>query len=66
VGLPPPIDGGSDVIGEAEESESAMTGIEVGDDQMESQKMLEQVETMVTQAPETAAKLINRWIDREE
>ncbi|MFO0832846.1 MAG: flagellar M-ring protein FliF C-terminal domain-containing protein [Phycisphaerales bacterium] len=66
VGLPPAIDGGSDIVGEAEESESAMTGIEIGDDTMESQKMLEQVNTMVGQSPDNVARLLNRWIEREE
>lgn len=66
VGLPPAIDGGSDIVGEAEESESAMMGIEVGDDTMESQKMLEQINTMVGQSPDNVARLLNRWIEREE
>ena len=66
VGLPPAIDGGTDIVGEAEESESAMTGIEIGDDTMESHKMLEQVGSMVTQSPESVARLLNRWIEREE
>lgn len=66
VGLPPAIDGGSDIVGEAEESESAMTGIEIGDETMESQKMLEQVNTMVGQSPDNVARLLNRWIEREE
>jgi flagellar biosynthesis/type III secretory pathway M-ring protein FliF/YscJ len=66
VGLPPAIDGGSDIVGEAEESESAMMGIEVGDETMESQKMLEQINTMVGQSPDNVARLLNRWIEREQ
>jgi flagellar biosynthesis/type III secretory pathway M-ring protein FliF/YscJ len=66
VGLPPTLEAQADVIGEAEESDTAMTGIEVGEDEMQSQKMLEQVEELVDQSPEAAAKLINRWINVDE
>lgn len=65
VGLPPTIEGGSDVVGEADETESAMPGIEVGDVEMESQKKLEQVGQMVTQNSEVVARMLNRWIEVE-
>jgi flagellar biosynthesis/type III secretory pathway M-ring protein FliF/YscJ len=66
VGLPPSLELQADVIGEADEGELAMEGIEVGDDQMQSQKLLETVSQMVQSNPESAAKMLNRWIDVEE
>ena len=66
VGLPPSLDGEVDVVGEAEESEQAMTGIEVGSEQLETQKMLEQVTAMLDENPENVAKLLNRWIRSDE
>jgi len=66
VGVPPALQAQADVMGEAEEGEMAMTGIEVDEDHMHSQKLLEQVGELVSQSPESAAKLINRWIDIDE
>ncbi len=66
VGLPPPIDGASEIVGEADEGETAMTGIEVGDEQIESQKMLEQVTEMVSKEPEAVARMLNRWVVTDE
>jgi flagellar biosynthesis/type III secretory pathway M-ring protein FliF/YscJ len=66
VGLPPPIEGTSEIVGEADEGETAMAGIEVGEGQMQSQKMLEQVSEMVTKEPEAVARMLNRWVVVEE
>jgi flagellar biosynthesis/type III secretory pathway M-ring protein FliF/YscJ len=62
VGLPPTLDGGSDLVGEAGEAESALTGIELTDEQMRTRKISEQVAAMVSEKPEDAARLIGRWI----
>jgi flagellar biosynthesis/type III secretory pathway M-ring protein FliF/YscJ len=66
VGLPPALEAQAEVIGEADEGEMAMPGIEVGEQEMQSQKMLEQVGELVTSSPEAAAKLIGRWINVED
>lgn len=62
VGVPPALQTNSDVIGEADESEAPMTGIEIGEDDVKSQKMLEQVSDMVKESPDVAGKLLGRWI----
>jgi flagellar biosynthesis/type III secretory pathway M-ring protein FliF/YscJ len=66
VGLPPALEAQADVIGEADEGDMAMPGIEVGEDEMQSQKVLEQVADLVTKSPDSAAKLIGRWISVED
>ena len=66
VGLPPTLEAQSDVIGEADEGETAMAGIEVGEDEVRVQKMLEQVTDYVSKNPDTAAKLVGRWLKSEE
>jgi flagellar biosynthesis/type III secretory pathway M-ring protein FliF/YscJ len=66
VGLPPELEAPSDVIGDALEGDSPLSGIEVGEDEVQSQKMLEQVADLVKDSPETAAKLLNRWIQTTE
>lgn len=66
VGLPPSLEGAADVIGEADEGETAMAGIEVGEGEMQAAKILEQVGEMVEENPESAAKLLSRWIAVDE
>ncbi|MCE7972936.1 MAG: hypothetical protein DYG92_01235 [Leptolyngbya sp. PLA1] len=66
VGMPPSLDAGVDAVGEAEESDAAMAGIEVGEDEMEAKKILEQVEALVDKDPQSASKLLGRWVRVEE
>lgn len=66
VGLPPALDAEADVMGEADEGETAMEGIEVDERQMQSEKVLEQVGDMVQKDPTVAAKLLQRWINVDE
>lgn len=65
VGLPPALDTKSDLIGEADESDAPMMGIEVDDAEVRTGKMLEQVNDFVKGSPDGAAKLLNRWIATE-
>lgn len=62
VGVPPALQGEADVIGEAVEADSVLQGIELTDDEMKGRKMMEQVEDMVKEKPEDAARLLGRWI----
>ncbi len=65
-GVPATLPTVDDMVGEADESESAMTGIEVGDDQVRSSKLIEQVTELVTSNPDAAANLVGRWVTEEE
>jgi flagellar biosynthesis/type III secretory pathway M-ring protein FliF/YscJ len=65
VGLPPALQTKSDLIGEADESDAPMMGIEVDDAEVRTGKMLEQVNEFVKGSPDSAAKLLNRWITTE-
>ncbi|MEO0483600.1 MAG: flagellar M-ring protein FliF C-terminal domain-containing protein [Planctomycetota bacterium] len=62
VGLPPTLEGDGDLVGEADETEAAMQGIEVGDDAVRTNKIREEVETLVQQDAQQAAKLLTRWM----
>lgn len=66
VGLPPTLDAESDVVGEAEEGDTAMSGIEVEEGEMQIKKILEQVEGIVEHDPEAAARLLNRWVEVQD
>lgn len=65
VGVPPALNADADIVGEADESDAPMAGIELDDDEIKQAKLLEQVAEMVKQNPETAASLIGRWIETE-
>lgn len=64
-GVPPTLPTVNDMVGEAEESEAAMTGIEVGDDEVRVRKLVEQVEEMVASNPDGVAGMLGRWIVEE-
>lgn len=61
VGIPPALQNVGDLIGEAEETDSALEGFEVDDDSMQRDKMREQLNNMVAEEPQMAARLLNRW-----
>ncbi|MEM9063932.1 MAG: hypothetical protein AAGB51_00415 [Planctomycetota bacterium] len=65
VGIPPALQDAGDLIGEAEESESALEGLEVDDEHMQRDKMRDQLTTLVSEEPEMAARLLNRWAQSE-
>lgn len=65
VGIPPALEQHSDIVGEADETEAAMVGIEVDNTHVANAKMLEQVGALVTNEPDLAARLLNRWIQHE-
>lgn len=66
VGVPRTLQGGTDIVGEADEADSALAGIELTDDAMKSRKLMEQVGELVKQRPEDAAALIHRWVQSDD
>ncbi len=65
VGVPPALEGEADIVGEADETQAAMEGIEIGDATLKTKRMLEQVGEMVKKNPADAAAMLNRWIQVE-
>lgn len=66
VGIPPVLDNEDDLVGEADEGEGALAGIEIGDEDMERQNMLNQIGELITSEPEKAAALLGRWMTTED
>ena len=62
VGVPPVLESDSDLVGEAEEGEGALAGIEVGDEDVERNKMLDQIAELIQAEPQKAANLLGRWM----
>ena len=65
-GVPPQFEGMDDLIGEADEGENAMAGIEVDDAMVQIQKLREQVGEMIAADPKGAASMVERWADIQE
>ena len=64
-GLPPTLEPNEDVVGEADETDTAIEGIELDDDSVKSQKLLEQVESLIDSDPEGVGRLLKKWIQPE-
>ncbi|MCC6321596.1 MAG: hypothetical protein IT438_09210 [Phycisphaerales bacterium] len=65
VGVPPALEPHSDLVGEAEETDTAMQGIEIDDSELKTTKMLEQVGELVKSNPGTAANVFSKWLTPE-
>lgn len=66
VGIPPALQKTTDLVGEADEADNALSGIELTDDVIRTRKLREQVEDVVKSKPSDAAQLLNRWISVHE
>ncbi len=66
LGMPPQLESLNDLIGEADESETAMQGIEVDDAVVQIQKLREQVSELISNDPTSAAGLVERWAEFQE
>jgi flagellar biosynthesis/type III secretory pathway M-ring protein FliF/YscJ len=66
VGVPPALEVAGDLVGEADESDAAMAGIEISEEEVKLNKMRELVAEMINTNPEAAASLVGRWINEDE
>ncbi|MHC4946877.1 MAG: hypothetical protein ACYTG1_01250 [Planctomycetota bacterium] len=66
VGVPPALAAAeAELVGEAEETETALEGIEIDDDQLRTKQMIDQINEMARDTPEEAASLLRKWIKTE-
>ncbi len=65
-GLPPTLPGEDDLVGEAEESDLGMAGVELGEEEIRSRKIAEQISELVKANPAEAANLIKKWVRTED
>ncbi|MEM9166999.1 MAG: hypothetical protein AAGB48_08230 [Planctomycetota bacterium] len=65
VGIPPALEGGGDVVGEASESATPLDGIELDQGDIDAANLMAEVASMVGERPDLAAKLLSRWVDPE-
>lgn len=66
VGIPPALEPDSDLVGEADEGETPMMGIEIDSEQLKRQKMLQEVSELLKTNPQSAVGVFNRWLAPEQ
>ena len=67
VGIPPALaEAEDDLVGEVDESDAAMEGVEISEDEVRRNQMLEQINDMVRASPADAASLVRKWIRSDE
>ncbi|MEM0983802.1 MAG: hypothetical protein AAGI17_07625 [Planctomycetota bacterium] len=62
VGVPPALQIDPNMVGEADEGDAALEGIEIDESEIAATKMMQQVSELVRNDPEKTAKLLQRWI----
>lgn len=65
-GVPPTLPTEDDLLGEVEEAETGMEGVEVNEDEIQMRKLAEQISEMVRANPVEAASLFNRWVEADD
>ena len=67
VGIPPALaEEDSDLVGEAEEVDAAMEGVEVDEGDVRRTQMLDQINDLAKQSPDETAALVRKWIASHE
>ena len=65
-GIPPTLPGDEDLVGEVDESEPPMSGVEVGEENIRTRTITGQISEMVKSNPQEAAQLFSKWVAPEE
>ena len=61
-GVPPSLPTDEELIGEAEESEATMTGLELNEDDLKARRIAEQIGDLVRADPTEASRLLGKWV----
>jgi flagellar M-ring protein FliF len=65
-GVPLTLPSDDEMVGEAEEGDASMAGVELDEDELRHRKMAEQISDLVKSNPTEVAKLFNRWVRTDE
>ena len=65
-GVPPTLPGDDDLIGEADASDASMTGLEVGESELHTRRVADQIAEMINSSPADAASLFGKWVNTED
>lgn len=65
-GVPPELPTDEDLVGEAGETNAALEGLELNDDELRVREIANQISEMVKGNPTEAGALIGRWVKKED
>ncbi|MEM6551923.1 MAG: hypothetical protein AAF750_07325 [Planctomycetota bacterium] len=65
-GLPPTLPADDELLGEVEEVDTGMEGVELDESELRARKMADQISELIKANPEEAGTLLNKWVDLEE
>ena len=65
-GVPLALPTDDDLVGEADETDPSMAGVELDEDELRTRKIAQQIGEMVKTNPAEAASLVRRWVRTEE
>ncbi len=65
-GVPPMLPTDDELIGEADEVEASMAGLEVNEDEMRTRNLADQISEMIKSAPNDAGSLLGKWVQAED
>jgi len=65
-GVPPSLPSDEELIGEAEESETSMQGVELDENDLHARRIAEQISDLVRADPTEASRLLGKWVSTNE
>ncbi|MEM1109902.1 MAG: hypothetical protein AAGH99_14555 [Planctomycetota bacterium] len=65
-GLPPMLPTDDELIGEADEVEASMAGLEVNEDEIRTRNLADQISEMIKSSPNDAGSLLGKWVQSED
>ena len=65
-GVPPSLPSDEELIGEAEESEATMQGVELDEEDLKARRIAEQISDLVRADPTEAGRLLGKWVSIDD
>lgn len=65
-GVPPRLPDEEELIGEADEMESTLAGVELNEDELKSRKIAEQISELIKANPAEASSIMGRWVRHDD
>lgn len=65
-GVPPTLPTDDELIGEADEVESSMAGLEVDEEELRTRHLADQISELIKAAPDDAGGLLGKWVHAED
>lgn len=65
-GVPPDLPDEDELVGEVDEVQDAMSGVELNEDELNSRRIAQQISELIKANPDEAGHLINKWVQIDE